>query len=124
MGEAFMPLNEERAARSDGWDIKRFEAIADDAIREATWLARRRHTPQGRRLPVEVVMDYWYLRLPAEEDYTRRLSALAVSAPNIPDEEVSLEMWCGESPAVPWPWTAARGRGRDPIQEFLQGGDL
>jgi hypothetical protein len=124
MGEVFRPKREERAARSDGWDIKRFEAIADDEIREATWLARRRHDPQGRRLPAEVDMDSWYLRLSDEEDYTRRLSALTASAPKIPDEEVSLALWCGESQAVLWPCPAAPGWGRDPIQEFPQGGDL
>jgi hypothetical protein len=69
-------------------------------------------------------MDSWYLRLPEEEDYTRSLSSLTASAPKIPDEDVSLALWCGESPAVPWPWSAAKGRGRDPIQEFPQGGDL
>jgi hypothetical protein len=69
-------------------------------------------------------MDSWYLRLPNEEDYTRRLYALTASAPKIPDEEVSLALWCGESQAVPWPWPAAPGRGRDPIQEFPQGGDI
>jgi hypothetical protein len=85
MGEVFRPWNEERAARSDGWDIKRFEAIADDAIREATWLARWSHAPQGRWLSAEVGMDSYYLRLPDEEDYTRMLSALTASAPKIPD---------------------------------------
>jgi hypothetical protein len=89
---------------------KRFEVIADDAIREATWLERRRHVPQGWQLPVEVGMDSWYLRLPDDEDYPRRLSALTASAPKIPDEEVSLALWCGDSQAVPWPWPAAGTR--------------
>jgi hypothetical protein len=123
-GMPFRLWSEERATAGDIWEGKRFEAITGPDSREAAWLGRRRHAPRGRRLPTEWEMDPLYLRLPEEEEYARKLWTVTAAAPRVPDEEVSLALWCGATPMVPYQWPDTPRRGREPLQEFSQSGDF
>jgi hypothetical protein len=69
-------------------------------------------------------MDPLYLRLPEEEEYAKKLWKVTAAAPRVPEEEVSLHLWCGATPMVPYKWPDTPRRGREPLQEFSQSGDL
>jgi hypothetical protein len=49
-------------------------------------------------------MDPLYLRLLKEEEYARKLRRVTTAAPRVPDEEVSLTLWCGATQMVPYQW--------------------
>jgi hypothetical protein len=72
----FQPWEVDLTHAPDCWDVQRTTALPTGERRNKAWLARRKHAPCCKKVPKSWGLDFIYLRLPEEENYARRLSAL------------------------------------------------
>jgi hypothetical protein len=87
-------------------------------------LARRKHAPCCTKITPAWGLDCIYLRLPEEENYARRLSALLRQATLGPTGDVALSLICFDWPLLPPRWPQLSRSTWDPIREFPTTGHL
>jgi hypothetical protein len=79
--------------------------------REGAWLQRRRHSPCGLLVPVNLAMDSVYYRFDGEQPYVYALSRLGTESPEVPLDGLGLQFMCRSSPYVPFSWPSVRASG-------------
>jgi hypothetical protein len=91
---AFQPWEVDRTHAPDFWDAQPIAALPTSERRDKAWYARRKHAPCCTKVPTAWVLDCIYLRLPEEENYARRLSALLRQATLGPTGYMALNLVC------------------------------
>ena len=123
-GLAFQPWEVDRTHAPDCWDAQRIAALPTGERRDRAWLARRKHAPCCTKIPREWGLDCIYLRLPEEESYARRLSALLRQPTTGPSGDVALNLVSFARPFLPPRWPLLARPTWDPIREFPTTGHL
>ena len=123
-GLAFQPWEVDRTHAPDCWDAQRIAALPTGERRDRAWLARRKHAPCCTKIPKEWGLDCIYLRLPEEESYARRLSALLRQPTTGPSGDVALNLVSFARPFLPPRWPLLSRPTWDPIREFPTTGHL
>jgi hypothetical protein len=101
---SFQPWEVDRTYAPDCWDSQRIAALPTGERRDKAWLAQRKHTPCCTKVPPEWGLYCIYLRLPDEENYARRLSALLRQANLGPTGDVALNVARFDRPLRPPRW--------------------
>jgi hypothetical protein len=73
---AFQMWKVDRTHAPDCWNAQRIDALPTGERRDKAWLARRKHELYCTKVHKSWGLDCNYLRLPEEEKYAPRLSAL------------------------------------------------
>jgi hypothetical protein len=92
------------------FDIWRMNQIPAER-REGAWLQRRRHSPCGLLVPVNLAMDSVYYRFDGEQPYVYALSQLGTESPEVPLDGLGLQFMCRSSSYVPFLWPSVRAGG-------------
>jgi hypothetical protein len=121
---AFQPWEVDRTHAPDFWDAQRIASLHTGERRDKAWLSRRKHAPCCTKVPPEWGLDCIYLRLPEEEIYAPRLSALLRQATLGPTGDVALNLVCFDRPLLPPRWPQLSRPTWDPIREFPTTGHL
>jgi hypothetical protein len=121
---AFQPWEVDRTHAPEFWDAQRIASLHTGERRDKAWLSRRKHAPCCTKVPPEWGLDCIYLRLPEEEIYAPRLSALLRQATLGPTGDVALNLVCFDRPLLPPRWPQLSRPTWDQIREFPTTGHL